>query len=96
MAPKARAGSSQYQKTVYDLAQANGMRYQLLNTLTIADITLAGPDLKIVVVFPPDPGLAALVTAAPSVQFLAVGIPGLATAPNLSTVGADGAPLRHH
>jgi len=84
--------SSQYQKTVYDLAQANGMRYQVLNTLTPADIALAGPDLKIVVVFPPDPGLAALVAAAPSVQFLAVGIPGLAAAPNLSTVGADGAP----
>ena len=84
--------SSQYQTIVYELAQANGMRYQLLNTLTIADITLAGPDLKIVVVFPPDPGLAALVAAAPSVQFLAVGIPGLAPASNLSTVGADGAP----
>ena len=84
--------SSQYQTAVYDLAQANGMRYQLLNTLTTSDITLAGPDLKIVVVFPPDPGLAALVAAAPSVQFLAVSIPGLAPASNLSTVGADGAP----
>ncbi|KAF0109089.1 MAG: hypothetical protein FD146_133 [Anaerolineaceae bacterium] len=88
-----RDESGQYQTAVYDLAQANGMRYQLLNTLTTADITLAGPDLKIVIVLPPDPGLAALAAEAPSVQFLAVSIPGLAAAPNISTIGAEGAPV---
>lgn len=85
--------SSRYQTAVYELAQANGMRYQLLNTLTETDLALAGPDLKVVIVLPPDPGLAALTAAAPNVQFLAVGVPGLTPAPNLSTVGAEGAPV---
>jgi hypothetical protein len=87
-----REESSQYQTAVYDLAQANGMRYQVRNTLTPEDVQMEGPALKVVVLLPPDPGLAALVAAAPSVQFLAVNIPGLAPASNLSTVGADGAP----
>jgi hypothetical protein len=85
--------ASQYQTAVYDLAQANAMRFQVLNTLTAADITLAGPDLRIVIVLPPDPGLATLAAEAPSVQFLAMGIPGLAPAPNISTIGAEGAPV---
>src|SRR5512139_139955 len=50
--------SNLYQKTVYDLAQAAGYRFQVRNTLTPAD--LAEPGLKIVIVLPPDPGIAAL------------------------------------
>jgi hypothetical protein len=83
----------QYQTLVYDLAQANGMRFQVLNTLTLDDLALVGPALKIVIALPPDPGLAALTAAAPGVQFLAVGIPDLTTAPNLSTIGANGIPV---
>ena len=82
-----------YQTAVYDLAQANGMRYQLLNTLTLEDVQMEGSSLKVVIVVPPDPGLDALVVAAPSVQFLAVSIPGLAPASNLSTIGAEGVPV---
>jgi hypothetical protein len=82
-----------YQTLVYDLAQASGMRFQVLNTLTADDLALVGPALKIVVALPPDPGLAALTSAAPGVQFLAVGIPDLAPASNLSTIGANGIPI---
>jgi hypothetical protein len=82
-----------YQKLVYDLAQANGMRWQVLNTLTPADLTLAGPALKVVIAMPPDPGLAALAAAAPQVEFLAVGISDLPVASNLSTIGATGIPV---
>jgi hypothetical protein len=84
--------SALYQKTVYDLAQANGMRFQVLNMLTVEDVQREGPALKVVVAFAPDPGLDALVAAAPLVQFLAVSIPGLTPAANLSTIGANGAP----
>jgi hypothetical protein len=82
-----------YQKLVYDLTQANGMRWQVLNALTTADLALVGPALKVVIALPPDPGLAALTVAAPGVQFLAVGIPSLAAASNLSSIGATGIPV---
>jgi hypothetical protein len=82
-----------YQTLVYDLTQANGMRWQVLNTLTPEDLALVGPDLKVVIALPPDPGLAALTAAAPGVQFLAIGIPDLPVASNLSTIGATGIPV---
>jgi hypothetical protein len=77
----------------YTLAQAAGMRFQLRNNLTSADLAFEGPALKVVVALPPDPGLADLAAAAPEVQFLAINIPGLAAAPNLSTVGGTGVPV---
>lgn len=89
----AQAESDRYQTLVYDLAQASGMRFQVRNVLSPADVALEGPALKIVVALPPDPGLAELAAAAPGVQFLAVGIPGLAAAANLSSVGAGGVPV---
>jgi hypothetical protein len=85
--------SNQYQKLVYDLAQANGMRFQLRNALTPADVALEGTALKVVIALPPDPGLESLAAAAPGVEFLAIGIPGLAVVPNLSTIGATGLPV---
>ena len=88
-----QAESDQYQTLIYNLARANGMHYKLLNVLTPADVALEGSALKVVIALPPDPGLAALTAAAQGVQFLAVGIPGLAAASNLSSVGAAGLPV---
>jgi len=82
-----------YQTLVYDLTQANGMRWQVLNSLSPADLGLVGPALKVVIALPPDPGLAALMAAAEGVEFLAVGIPDLPAAANLSSIGATGVPL---
>lgn len=76
--------SNLYQKTVYDLAQASGMRFQVRNTLTPADLE---PGLKIVVALLTDPGLAALAPAAPEVQFLAIGLPGVSAGGNVSVLG---------
>jgi hypothetical protein len=90
MAQKDKDG---YQTLVYGLTQASGLRFQVLNSLSSDDLNLAGPDLKVVIVFPPDPGLADLTAAAPGVQFLAVDIPDLAAAPNLSSIGANGFPV---
>jgi hypothetical protein len=56
-------------------------------------LAFAGAALKVVIALPPDPGLAALVAAAPGVQFLAVEIPDLPAASNLSTIGATGIPV---
>ncbi len=79
--------SDLYQKTVYDLAQQSGFRFQVRNALTPTD--LADPTLKVVIVLPPDPGVAALAPTAPGVQFLAVNIPNLVAGGNLSVLAGD-------
>lgn len=75
--------SDLYQKTVYDLTQASGFRFQVRNELTSADME---PGLKVVIAFPPDPGIAALAAAAPNVQFLAINIPDLTAGGNVSVL----------
>jgi hypothetical protein len=76
--------SNLYQKTVYDLTQASGMRFQVRNTLTAADLE---PGLQVVIALPPDPGITALAAAAPQVQFLAINIPEVAAGGNISVLG---------
>ena len=82
-----KATSDAYQKVVYDLAQASGMRFQVRNSLNPADLE---PGLQIVVALPPDPGIAALAAAAPQVQFLAVNIPGVSAGGNVSVLARNG------
>jgi hypothetical protein len=43
-----------------------------------------------VIVLPPDPGLSQLAAAAPEVQFLGIGIPGIETGGNLSVIAPHG------
>lgn len=76
--------SKLYQTTVYDLSQQSGMRFQVRNTLTAAELE---PGLQVVIVLPPDPGIAALAAAAPQVQFLAINIPGITAGGNISVLG---------
>lgn len=78
--------SNLYQKTVYDLTQAAGFRFQVRNELTAADLE---PGLKVVIAFPPDPGVAALAAAAPDVQFLAINIPEVTPGGNISVLGSS-------
>ena len=78
--------SNLYQKTVYDLAQAAGMRFQVRNGLTPADLE---PGLQVVIALPPDPGIAALAAAAPNVQFLAINMPDVVAGGNLSVLGGN-------
>ncbi len=79
--------SNLYQKTVYDLTQVSGFRFQVRNSLTSADVV--EPGLQVVIVFPPDPGVVQLATAAPNVQFLAINIPGVAAGGNISVLGGN-------
>ena len=81
--------SNLYQKTVYDLTQASGMRFQVRNSLTPADLE---PGLKIVIVLRTDPGIAALAPAVPDVQFLAINVPGIAPGGNVSVMGGSSQP----
>jgi len=82
-----KTASDLYQKTVYDLAQQSGFRFQVRNTLSPTD--LADPTLKVVIVLPPDPGVASLAPTVPGVQFLAVNIPNLTAGGNLSVLAGD-------
>ncbi|MBV6395251.1 MAG: hypothetical protein HFACDABA_00826 [Anaerolineales bacterium] len=81
--------SNLYQSTVYDLAQSVGYHFQVRNSLTPADLD---PSLKVVVALPPDPGIIALAAAAPQVQFLAVDLPGVTAAGNISVVATQARP----
>jgi hypothetical protein len=76
--------SNLYQTTVYDLAQKAGMRFQVRNEFTTADLE---PGLQIIIAVSKDPGLAALAAAAPQVQFLAINIPDIAPDGNISVLG---------
>ena len=78
--------SDLYQKTVYDLAQASGLRFQVRNTLTVADLE---PGLQVVIALPPDPGIVALAAAAPQVQFLAINMQGVTAGGNISVLGSS-------
>jgi hypothetical protein len=70
-----------------DIIVASGLRWQVRQQLSTDDLL---PELRLVVVVPPDPGLTKLVVAAPDTQFLALGISGLETASNLTVIGAEG------
>jgi hypothetical protein len=73
-----------YEKTVYDLTQQSGMRFQVRNDFTTADLE---PGLKIVIALSKDPGIAALAAAAPQVQFLTINIPNITAGGNISVLG---------
>ena len=75
--------SDTYQALVYTLAQSAGMRFQVRNTLTAADLE---PSLRVVIALPPDPGLMDLAPAAPQTQFLSVNIPDMVAGGNLSVL----------
>lgn len=68
------------------LAQA-GLTLQVVSSLTINELN---ENLRLVIGLPPDAGMQALAAAAPQVQFLAIGIPGLAPGVNLTIIGPQG------
>jgi hypothetical protein len=75
--------SNLYQKAVYDLTQQSGYRFQVLNSMTTADLD---PGLKVVIAVSKDPGIAGLAAAAPQAQFLAINIPDITPGGNVSVL----------
>jgi hypothetical protein len=75
------------QTALNDIVTQAGLRWQVRQRLSLTDL---GDALRLVVVIPPDPGLADLLTAAPGTQFLTLDIPGLPSSPNLTSIGAAG------
>jgi hypothetical protein len=75
------------QSALNDIIIQSGLQWQVRQQLTIDDLV---PALQLVVAVPPDTGLTELIAAAPDTQFLALGIPGLPAAPNLTTIASEG------
>jgi hypothetical protein len=75
--------SNLYQKTVYDLTQQAGYRFQVLNSLSPEGLD---PALKVVIAVSADPGLAQLAAAAPQAQFLAINVPNITPTGNISVL----------
>jgi len=68
------------------VSDESGWRLQVLPTLDPGDLA----DVRVVVAVPPATNLADLAAAAPDTQFLALGIPGVGPAANLSVIGGQG------
>lgn len=75
------------QPVLTELSTQEGWRFELRSDLP-ADIL--GEGLKLVVVMPPDPGVADLAAQHLETQFLAVGIPELQPSANVSLISAQG------
>lgn len=74
------------QELLSELSSQAGLRFQVRPDLS--DIT-SQEEAQLVLVLPPDPGVAQLAASMPEAQFLAVGIPDLAAKDNLSTINAQ-------
>jgi hypothetical protein len=72
---------------VQSLAGLSGLSVETLPNLTPELLT---PDVKVVVVLPPDPGVNDLAGRYPDIRFISVAIPSIQPAANLFAVGSDG------
>jgi hypothetical protein len=76
------------QPVIVELAEGDGLVAQTRSELMDADWEA---DVRLVVALPPDPGLGALAASHPGTHFLALGVPGLEPAGNLSVLAVGGA-----
>ena len=82
--------SQAYQKIVYQLSQAQGYRFIVLNKLTSAELE---PSLKVVIDLSPETDIMSLAAQAPQAQFLAINLPGIQPGGNISILGGDKASM---
>jgi hypothetical protein len=75
---------------IQTLAQQAGLVVEQKSPVSKADLASQAEQVKLVVAFPPDPGLAEMAAASPQVLFISIGIPGLAEAANLYQVAPQG------
>ncbi len=79
--------TSQMTAELSELAATEGTTLEVRAELLPGEV---GPQVKGVVLLPPDPGATTLASANPTVPFLAVGIPGLAEGGNLTVIDDAG------
>ena len=76
--------AGEVEQVASDLAGQGDFRFQVLSDLSAQDLEKENP--QVVLALPPDPGIEALSAAAPSAQFLSIGIPGVEPKENLSVI----------
>jgi hypothetical protein len=79
--------ATELQSLVSDLAQKDGLRFQIRQSLSPEDLSAA---VRLVIVLPPFDGLAELASSALQTQFLAINFPGMSPAANLSLIAPLG------
>jgi len=79
------------QSILSEAAAQQAWQFSQREGLTEADFQTEG-EIAVVVALPPLQDLAALISAAPSTRFIALGATDLEVSPNLTTIGASGAP----
>jgi hypothetical protein len=72
------------------LAQQASLQVEQKTPISKEDLAAQADQVKVVVAFPPDPGLAEMAAAHPQVVFISVGISGLAVEANLYQVAPQG------
>lgn len=77
-------------QTIQDLSQKSGWQVDQIEAITKDEVAARANELKVVVTFPPDPGLSEMATAYPAITFISVGINGLADMTNLYQVAPQG------
>ena len=88
-APGSDAGlSTDLQSLLAELTQEAGLQFEVRPRLE--ENALLNEALRLVIAISPDPGLAELAQAAPQVQFMAVGMPDVEPAGNLTVVNGQG------
>jgi hypothetical protein len=75
------------QNLLSELSSKEGLSLETRTELTELELD---PSIRLVIVLPPDPGIANLAAANPNMQFLAIGIDGLEPGSNLSLIGSAG------
>lgn len=80
------ARTAEIERVASDLSQRDGFRFKVQPELSPGEIEEA--NVKIVLALPPDPGIEELSAAAPSTQFLSIGIPQVEPKDNLSVIDA--------
>jgi hypothetical protein len=78
---------ARYQDEIYTRAQQAGMRFQVRNTLSVAEAQ-AEPGLKILVAVEPDASITEIAAALPGLRILAIGGQDIQPAANLFTLGS--------
>jgi hypothetical protein len=78
---------AQLQPVVEQAAAQTGLAFEVRQTLDPAAIPA---ELKLVVALPPAANLQQLIASAPNTQFIALVVPGLAAAPNLTEITGSG------
>ena len=84
--------ASRVEGTIATFSAAAGNEFIVLDEISDSEM---GQGATVVFSLPPDPGLNDLAARYPDVQFVAIGIPGLSVADNLTRIGPDGLGADH-